>query len=192
MIVRHSGWLIAHNTNRVPKNIQHRQGAQQGSFDISGHTSIFEQARFIGEWLVAHKAKNNTKWSDYAVLYRYNAYQFPVALVLDTLKIPHTPLSGQQLFKTQVGNDVYAYLHVILSPSEASSSSFERILKRPNKYFTNQLIARAQNWNTFLRLPQSPNLRGWETEKLIDFISRLKQFKKVCGEREFLMCRSLI
>ncbi len=37
MIVRHTGWLIDHNTDRVSKNIQPRQGAQAGSFEISGH-----------------------------------------------------------------------------------------------------------------------------------------------------------
>ena len=179
MIVRHTGWLIDHNTDRVSKNIQPRQGAQQGSFEISGHASIFEQAKFAGQWLVEHKQKNRSKWSDYAFLYRYNAFQFPVALVLDTLNVPHTPLSGQRLFQTQVGKDVYAYLQVIISPGEAAPTDFERILKRPNKYFTNQLIATARNWNAFLRLPQRPNLRGWEREKLIDLSARIEKFSKL-------------
>ena len=175
MIVRHTGWLIDHNTDRVSKNIQPRQGAQQGSFEISGHTTVFEQAEFMGQWLVEHKAKNNLRWSDYAILYRFNAFQFPVALVLDTLNVPHTTLSGQHLFQTRVGKDIYSYLQVILSPLEATPSDFECILKRPNKYLTNQIIARARDWNSFLRLPLTTNLRGWETEKLIDFISCLEE-----------------
>jgi DNA helicase-2/ATP-dependent DNA helicase PcrA len=179
MIVRHTGWLIDHNTDRVKKNIQPRQGAQRGSFEISGHASIFEQAKYMGQWLVEHKKKNQLKWSDYAILYRYNAFQFPVALVLDTLNVPHTPLSGQQLFQTQVGKDIYAYLQVILSPSEATRADFERVLKRPNKYFTNQLIAAARDWNSFLRLQQSPNLRGWEREKLIDLSIRIEKLSKM-------------
>ena len=178
MIVRHTGWLIDHNTDRVSKNIQPRQGAQQGSFEISGHASVFEQAEFMAKWLVEHKAKNKMMWSDYAVLYRYNAYQFPVALVLDMLNVPHTPLSGQHLFQTRVGRDIYSYLQVILSPAEAAPADFECVLKRPNKFFTNQLIARVRDWNSLLRLPQTTNLRGWEAEKLIDFISRLEKSSK--------------
>ncbi len=184
MIVRHTGWLIDHNTDRVRKNIQPRSGAQQGSFEISGHASIFEQAKFMGQWLAEHKKKNMLKWSDYAVLYRYNAFQFPVALVLDSLNVPHTPLSGQHLFQTQVGKDIYAYLQVILSPSEATPVDFERVLKRPNKYFTNQLIAGARNWNAFLRLPQGSNLRGWEREKLIDLSARIEKFSKLARTPE--------
>jgi DNA helicase-2/ATP-dependent DNA helicase PcrA len=175
MVVRHTGWLIDHNTDRVSKNIQPRQGSQEGSFEISGHASVFEQAEFMGRWIVMHKAKNKLSWSDYAVLYRYNAYQFPVALVLDMLNVPHTPLSGQHLFQTQVGKDIYSYLQIILSPSEATPRDFACILKRPNKYFTNQLIARAHDRNSFLRLPQTPSLRDWEVEKLTDFISRLEK-----------------
>ena len=57
MIVRHTGWLIDHNTDRVSKNIQPRQGVQQGSFEISGHASIFEQAKFMGQWLVETKRR---------------------------------------------------------------------------------------------------------------------------------------
>jgi DNA helicase-2/ATP-dependent DNA helicase PcrA len=174
MIVRHTGWLIDHNTERVSKNIQPRPGAQAGSFEISGHSSVFEQARFTGQWLLEHKTKNNLKWSDYAVLYRYNAFQFPVALILDTLNVPHTPLSGQRLFQTQVGKDIYSYLQVLLSPCEATPKDFDCILKRPNKFFTNQLISRAKDWNSFKQLPGAPGLRNWEKEKLTDFINRVE------------------
>ena len=45
-----------------------------------------------------------------------------------------------QLFQTAVGLDVYSYLQVMLFPNEAKAAHFERILKRPNKFFTNQLI----------------------------------------------------
>jgi len=183
MIVRHTGWLIDHNTDRAEKNIQPRPGAQMGSFEISGHASVLEQAKYAANWLVEHKNKNNLRWSDYAVLYRYNAYQFPVSLALDILNVPHTPLSGQQLFQTQVGKDVYAYLQIILSPAEAKSADFELVLKRPNKYFTNRLIARARDMNSFRRLPKLQNLRDWEREKLIDFIGRVETLAKKAQER---------
>jgi superfamily I DNA/RNA helicase/very-short-patch-repair endonuclease len=186
MIVRHTGWLIDRNTDRVRKDIQPRPGAQEGCFEISGHASVFEQAEYAARWLVEHKTRNRLRWSDYAVLYRYNAYQFPISLVLDTLNVPHTPLSGQHLFQTRVGKDIYAYLQVILSPSEAAPADFERVLKHPNKYFTNQLIVRARDWQSFLRLPQTANLRNWEEEKLIDFIGRVESLAKLARDAGIL------
>lgn len=174
MIVQHSGWLINHNTDRIPKNIQPRKNAQMGTFEVSGHASLHEQAEYAAKWLVRHKQEHNLHWRDYAILYRSNAYQFPIGVMLDTMNIPHAPLSGQHLFRTAVGTDVYSYLKIILFPREATPSDFDQILKRPNKYFTNQLISQARTWNSFVGLAATPNLRTWEHEKLTDFIQRIE------------------
>jgi len=174
MIVRHAGWLIRHNLDRVPKGIQPRRDAQPGRFEVAGHASLLEQAKFAAEWLAEHKKQNSLNWRDYAVLYRYNAYQFPVAVMLDAMGIPHSPVASQQLFQSPVGMDVYSYLQVILFPEEAKASDFERILKRPNQYFTNQLIAQAKQWTSFWRLPQFTTLREWERQKLLDLITRIE------------------
>jgi ATP-dependent DNA helicase UvrD/PcrA len=173
MVVRHSGWLINHNTDRIPKDIQPRKNAQTGMFEVSGQASLYEQADFAAKWLVRHKQEHHLNWRDYAILYRSNAYQFPVGILLDTMNIPHTPLSGQHLFQTAVGRDVYAYLKIILFPQEGTPADFEQILKRPNKYITNQLLSKARDWKSFLHLIEAPGLRGWEQEKLTDFINRV-------------------
>lgn len=174
MVVRHSGWLINHNTDRVPKDIRPRPSAQLGRFEISGQAGLLEQARFAAEWLARHREQNKAAWRDYAILYRYNACQYPLALALDRLGIPHTPLIGQGLFQTAPGRDVAAYLRVLVEPAQASPADFERILKRPNKYLTNDLIARARDWPSFLNLPETASLRDWEREKLSEFIGRIR------------------
>jgi superfamily I DNA/RNA helicase len=178
MIVRHAGWLIRHNRDRAPKDIQPRRDAQPGRFEVAGHVSLLEQAKYAAKWLAEHKKQNNLNWRDYAVLYRYNAYQFPVAVMLDTLGIPHSPVATGQLFQSAVGMDVYSYLQVILFPQEAKASDFERILKRPNKFLTNQLIAQAKDWTSFRALPQLTTLRDWERQKLADFITRIENLSQ--------------
>jgi DNA helicase II / ATP-dependent DNA helicase PcrA len=175
MIVRHSGWLINHNQFRVKKDIQPGPQNQMGTFEISGQDSIIQQAEFAAGWLAKHKRENNLNWRDYAVLFRYNTYMFPVAMALDLLDIPHAPVSGKHLFQTAVGQDVYAYLSVILEHMKARQPQLERILKRPNKYFSNRIIAQARRWDTFIRLPETPELQEREQAKLLDFIARLKQ-----------------
>ncbi len=175
MVVRHSGWLIGHNKDRVPKDIRPRPGAQTGRFEISGHASLLEQARFAAAWIAGHRQKTGADWRDYAVLYRYNAYQFPILVMLDKLGIPHAPVSNLGLFRSAPGRDVCALLQVILSPLEATPADFERILKRPNKYLTNQLIAQARDWDSFLGLPESPGLREWEQKTLADFVAKIER-----------------
>ncbi len=179
MIVRHTGWLVQHNLDRIPKDIQPRRDAQAGRFEVSGHASLLEQAKYAAAWLAEHKKQNNLNWRDYAVLYRYSAYQFPVAVMLDAMGIPHTPVSTGQLFQSAVGMDIYSYLQVILFPREAKAADFERILKRPNRYLTNQLIAQAKDWITFLRLPLLKPLRDWERKTLEDIIVRTLQLSQL-------------
>jgi len=184
MIVRHASWLIRHNRDRVPKDIQARKDAQPGRFEVAGYPSLLEQAAYAAKWLAEHKKKNNLNWRDYAVLYRYNVYEYPVALILDALGIPHTPVATGQLFKSTVGMDVYSYLQVILFPQEAKPSDFERILKRPNKFLTNQLIAQAKDWTSFLGLRQLTTLREWERQKLEDFTTRIEGFSQTAQAGE--------
>jgi DNA helicase II / ATP-dependent DNA helicase PcrA len=167
MVVRHTGWLIDHNKDRVPKDIRPRPGAQTGRFEVSGHASLLEQARFAAAWIAGQRKQTGADWRDYAVLYRYNAYQFPIAVMLDKLGIPHASVSNLGLFKSAPGRDICATLQVILSPLEASPADFERILKRPNKYLTNQLIAQARDWDSFPACPKAPacasgSKRRWE------------------------------
>ena len=179
MIVRHTGWLVQHNLDRIPKDIQPRRDAQAGRFEVSGHASLLEQAKYAAAWLAEHKKQNNLNWRDYAVLYRYSAYQFPVAVMLDALGIPHTPVSTDQLFQSAVGMDINSYLQVILFPREAKAADFERILRRPNRYLTNQLIGQAKDWITFLRLPLLKPLRDWERKALEDIIVRTLQLSQM-------------
>jgi ATP-dependent DNA helicase UvrD/PcrA len=178
MIVRHAGWLIRHNRDRVTKDIQPRWDAQPGRFEVAGHTSLLEQAKIVAKWLAEHKKQNNLNWRDYAILYRYHAYQFPVAVMLDALGIPHSPAETRQLFQSAVGIDVYSYLQVILFPQEAKASDFERILKRPNKLLSNPLIAQAKDWDSFLHLRELTTLRDWELQTLADFTARIERFSK--------------
>ena len=178
MVVRHAGWLIRHNRDRVPKDIQPRRDAQPGRFEVSGHVSLLEQAKHAANWLAEHKKQNNLNWRDYAILYRYNAFQFPVAVMLDVLGIPHSPVDTRQLFQSAVGMDVYSYFQVILFPKEAKLLDFERILKRPNKFLSNPLIAQAKDWTSFIGLPQLPALREWERHKLAEFIGLISRFSE--------------
>jgi DNA helicase II / ATP-dependent DNA helicase PcrA len=178
MIVRHAGWLISHNTDRISKNIQPRPNAQLGGFEVSGHSSLYEQAKYAAEWLVKHRQDHHLNWRDYAILYRFNAFQFPVGMMLDAMNIPHTPLSGEQLFQTSVGVDVYSYLKIILFPKEATAPDLARLLKRPNKYFSNQLIAQATSWNSLIHLAGLQSLRTWEQEKLIELIGKIEVASK--------------
>ena len=173
-IIKHAKWIIDNNQERVPKDIQPREGAQKGFFKIHGSTSLLEQAQYAVDWLLQHKEKNGGSWGDYAFLYRYHAMQFPVALVLDSKDVPHSPLSGGHIFDSRVAEDVLSYLRVVMYPEEANKEDFKRILNRPNKYLKNELVRQISSWDSLQGMIENPGLKDWERDKIIDFITSLE------------------
>ncbi len=171
-IVNYSKWLIDHNKERVPKNIKPLPDAERGIIQIELKENLWEQAKVAAKWIRDLKNEKNLNWNDFAVLYRFHAYQFPVAMALDSLRIPHSPVSGKRLFQTRVGKDIYSYLTVILKTNDAQREDFERIMERPNKYFTNAIIDRVRDWDTFTNSFREKGLRDWERNKLKAFCNK--------------------
>ncbi len=173
-IVRHSRWLIDNNQDRVPKDIHACLEADEGLFEIHPDKSLWEQAQFAAEWISNLKVEQKLKWKNFAVLFRYNAFEVLIAMALDKINIPHTPVNNLRLFKSRVGKDIIAYLSVILYPDDAKKEEYFRILSRPNKYLKNEIIQDIQNRMAFQDLPNRDGLRDWEVEKLRDFLSRIE------------------
>jgi len=183
-IVRHSRWLIDQNKQRVPKDIRSAKTAHKGYFQIETAENLWEQSQKAAAWIQEIKTTKKLRWKDFAVLFRTNAFQISVALALDILKIPHTPVSGKHLFTTPVGRHVYSYLTVFLHPKDAKAEDIEVILKNPNKYFRNDLIEKATNWGKFRTLYQDPGLENWLSEKLLDFINRILYLQSRAADSE--------
>ncbi len=172
-IVKHSSWLIKHNSQRVDKNIKPYTDSPEGELSISLSKTLFDQAIKAVSWIKKTKEKYNYNWKDFTVLFRYYEYQYPIALVLDTERIPHSSINSQKLFKKNPGRDIYSYLTVILHPDDASSEDFKRILKRPNKYFKNNVIESARNWKTFKELENIQNMETWKINRIKEFVSKI-------------------
>lgn len=175
-VVKHSTWLINNNKNRVPKDIQPRLNAALGEFSIKISDSIYEQAIIAAEWIKSNQKEKKQNWKDFAILYRYHEYQFPVAMILDSYRIPHSPVNHYKLFLKNPAKDLYSYLTVILHPDDAKNEDYERILKKPNKYFTNELISKATDWDSFIELWKIPR-EEWRKEKVKDFIDKVIKIK---------------
>lgn len=159
-VIRHSKRLIRHNTRRVDKDIQARPDAPEGGFDVAMADDLLDQAERAVQWILQTKNAQRLNWRHFAVLYRYHVYQFPMALILDRYQIPHTPVRMERLFQTPPGRDVASYLSVILHPEQARREDYQRILKRPLRYFTNEVIYPVSGWNELTRLPDAFKRRG--------------------------------
>ncbi len=192
-VIRHSRRLIEHNRKRVFKDIKPRQDAPEGLFDAHLSDSLLSQAKKAGEWIRSIHDGNHCRWSEFAVLYRYHVYQTPVALILDQLNIPHSPVNHSYLFRSHPGRDLYSYLSVLLNPEKASREDLQRILKRPNKYITNLTIHRAVDWPSLLSLRNVPSddINHNRNKNLIPFIESLLSFQEEVKQQGLSPCMFL-
>jgi DNA helicase-2/ATP-dependent DNA helicase PcrA len=177
-VVVHSRRLIEHNKLRVYKAIRPRPGAQPGLLTARLATNLWEQAELTAAWIKEMKGANGD-WRDFAVLYRYRAYQYPLALALDGQDVPHTAVDLRRIFLTPVGRDLLAYMSLIFTPNTADADQIARVLKRPNKYLTNQFIASAPSWAHLENAPAFGNAPDWQLEKLEKFVDDLRQLQRI-------------
>lgn len=182
-IVNHSRWLIDHNLERVEKDIHPLPNKPSGIFDIKLSESLWHQAVEIRDWIQTNKQNENYDWKDFAVLFRYNTFQFIIAMILDSEQIPHTPVDGRRLFQTNVGKDIFSYMRLILFPEECSSEDFARILKRPNRSLSNQIINQITSWSSFRNSPNINGLQQWQKNKLQNVVQKVQIIKQRIPEQ---------
>jgi DNA helicase-2/ATP-dependent DNA helicase PcrA len=174
-IVAHAGWLISRNSERVAKTVVPRSGAPVGGFDIVLRTGLWNQARSAAQWISGNDRP--ACWHDTAVLFRYNAIQFPVALALDALGIPHTSAADGVLFASRAGKDVAAWFNVLLFPGRAVQSDIRRVLRRPERILTRARIDRVESWSDLELLPGSGSLTEVEEDSLQRFLVRIEKLR---------------
>lgn len=151
-IVERSTRLIEHNRLREPKNIQPHQKAKPGSVLFTDERTWAARAQAICDFLKTERSRTGCSWRQLAVLCRYRAQQFLVALALDAAEIPRTPLLHYRVFSDSAASLVRGYIQLVRSPETVSGEQLRTLLNRPNRYLRNELVARiteaAKPWET--------------------------------------------
>lgn len=178
-VIDHSKWLIAHNRRRVAKDIHPTATAAEGEFTVALHSSLWAQAKKAVEWILLRRKQETNGWSDFAVLYRYHVYQYLLAVLLDSYKIPHTFVDHRGLMQTAVGRDVYSYLTVLFFPQAAGEKEWSRVLKRPNKFLTNSLIRTITSWEALEQAAWDPAVSERERLVLQEWLRQVGSFRRM-------------
>ncbi|KAF5076351.1 ATP-dependent DNA helicase Rep [anaerobic digester metagenome] len=172
-IVRHSRWLIDHNKCRVSKDII-PFSEERGSLCLFVGDSLKGQVEKIAQWLLENK-NENTKWSDFAILYRYNQYSDLLYMNLSKFNIP-VHFDGVKVLNSGVGRCILSYLTVIYDNKSSKPEHFKEILKKPNKYLTNELINKIISWNDFINIDfAKSNLREMDIDRYSNFVKKVEK-----------------
>lgn len=183
-IVRQSKWLIDHNRLRVPKDIT-PFSEERGEISLYIGDSLADQAEKIAKWILEHK-NENTKWSDFAILYRYNQYSDILYITLSKFNIP-VQFDRLKVLNSGVGRCILSYLTIIYDNENTKAEHYGEVLKKPNKYFTNEFINTIRCWDDFVNIESARNsLRQMDIDKYINLVTKINNISSIA--RDELAC----
>lgn len=128
-ILQAANHLIAHNTERKPKDLwtDNAEGEKIRLFEAG---TEHEEAFYVAETIL-EGIKNGNRYSDYAVLYRTNAQSRVIEEVMMKASIPYTVVGGIKFYERKEIKDVLAYLRLIVNPHD--DLSLTRIINVPRR-----------------------------------------------------------
>ncbi|MBA4548409.1 DNA helicase PcrA [Thermoactinomyces intermedius] len=141
-ILQAANHLIAHNTERKPKELwtANEEGSKIQLFEASTEQ---EEAFYIAE-TISNGIKEGKRYSDYAVLYRTNAQSRVIEEVMMKSNIPYTVVGGIKFYERKEIKDLLAYLRLIVNPHDDLSLS--RIINVPRRGVGAASLEKIQNY----------------------------------------------
>ena len=124
-----------------------------------------EEALWMAKEIRRHRAKDNSSWEDFAVLFRTNTHIRKVEQIFRQEEIPYRLVGAQSFYDRREVRDVLAYLQILDNP--LADVSLLRILNTP---------PRGIGSNTALLLLEhcrEHQVRAWEAMKDFSFTSQL-------------------
>ncbi len=129
-ILQAANHLISHNPNIFSKNLWSTLGTGD-PIRIIVNPNEQEEANRIAAEIHQHKFLNQTKFSDYAVMYRSNHQARIVEQALREYAIPYQLSGGTSFFAKSEVKDIMAYLKILVNPDD--DGAFLRIANVPRR-----------------------------------------------------------
>ncbi len=114
-----------------------------------------------------------------AIIYRVNTQAGTFIRELRRQGIPYTVQDGgMNIYDHWIAKDLLAYL--VLAESTETDSALLRILNKPKRYLSKELIAEAQTLprSLFENFYVTPSLKKWQLEKIEQLLVDLRQIEK--------------
>ncbi len=178
-ILQAANHLISHNSNVFAKNLWSDLGAGE-PIRVILNPNDQEEANRIATEIHQHKFLNQTKFSDYAVMYRSNHQSRIIEKALREYQIPYQLSGGTSFFSRSEVKDILAYLKLLVN--HADDGAVLRIANVPRREIgpatLEKLSAYAQQRETSLfeasfELGLEQTLTGKPLHKLQEFVNWL-------------------
>jgi DNA helicase-2/ATP-dependent DNA helicase PcrA len=161
--------LISNNRNRLGKNLWTSAGQGEPLRVFEGESDN-DEARWLVEEVQA-LARDGTRLSHIAVLYRSNAQSRVVEHALFSRAIPYRVYGGQRFFERAEVKHALAYLRLVASPDD--DNAFLRVVNFPT---------RGIGTRTLEQIQETAREGGFSLMKAVAATSKAAPFKKLVDD----------
>ncbi len=141
-ILKVANELINHNTKVFEKKLWSDHGIGD-AIRIYAARDDEHEAESVVMKLVAHKFEHQTRYSDYAILYRSNYLSRAFEEQLRSQRVPYTVSGGTSFFEKSEIKDITAYLRLIANPDD--DPAFIRAITTPRRGIGNATLEKLGN-----------------------------------------------
>ncbi len=182
--------LISNNTKLYEKKLWSEHGPGD-SIRVFAAKDDENEAESVVMRLLAHKFEHNTRFSDYAILYRSNHLSRNFEEQLRGQHVPYTVSGGTSFFERAEIKDVVAYLRLIANTDD--DPAFIRAITTPKRGIGNQTLeklasyAGTRNISLFAAAFESAmaqQLPARQHEDLMTFCNFINRMEARAGKEE--------
>lgn len=153
-IVDAANSVIAHNRNRIPKDVYSLAGAGQ-RIEIYPTESDVEEAERVVKSVCKTNADKGVPYSEIAVLYRKNAQSRVIEEALRKSGVPYRVYGGLSFYERKEVKDAIAYFRMTVNPND--DEAFRRVVNYPARGIGNTTIEKLMSVAT------NNGISLWET-----------------------------
>lgn len=153
-IVDAANSVIAHNRNRIPKDVYSLAGAGR-KIEIYPTESDVEEAERVVKSVCKTNADNGVPYSEIAVLYRKNAQSRVIEEALRKSGVPYRVYGGLSFYERKEVKDAIAYFRMTVNPND--DEAFRRVVNYPARGIGNTTLEKLMSVAT------NNEISLWET-----------------------------
>ena len=153
-IVDAANSVIAHNRNRIPKDVYSLAGAGQ-KIEIYPTERDVEEAERVVKSGCKTNADNGVPYSEIAVLYRKNAQSRVIEEALRKSGVPYRVYGGLSFYERKEVKDAIAYFRMTVNPND--DEAFRRVVNYPARGIGNTTLEKLMSVAT------NNGISLWET-----------------------------
>ena len=178
-IVEAANSIMQKNRRQIPKQV-YSENEEGDKISVIETYSDKEEAIVVCNTIKRYVNRENSQYSDFAILYRANALCRSFEKELRKQNIPYTIFGGQSFYQRKEIKDVMAYFRLVANPND--EEAFRRVVNYPARGIGNTTIqklasAAVEYGVSFWQMLENPMLYKLDVNK--GTLTKLDRFKQL-------------